>query len=92
MFTVQKPENAIGPSSTTDTESSTGASPASRSKASQSRITRDELNNGRRKSICRKGDDSSIINPSQERTQAGDLFGTTRDGHRLPPVRNLRPA
>lgn len=88
MFTVQKPENANGPSSTIDTESSTGESPASRSKVSQNRMIPDELKNGR-KSICRKGDDSSIIYSSQERTQAGDLFGATMDGHRLPPVRNL---
>lgn len=77
--------------STTDTESSTGESPASRSKASQSRMIPDELKNGRRKSVCRKGDDSTIIYSSQERTQAGDLFGATMDGHRLPPVRNLLP-
>ncbi|KAG6578956.1 Kinesin-like protein KIN-7E, chloroplastic, partial [Cucurbita argyrosperma subsp. sororia] len=85
-FKLRKPENAIGPSSTTDNESSAGESPASRSKASQNRMTPDELKNGRRKSICRKGDDSSIIYSSQERTQAGDLFGATMDGHRLPPT------
>lgn len=89
---MQKPENPIGPSSTIDTGSSTGDSPASRSKASQNRMIPDELKNGRRTSICRKGDDSSIIYSSQERTQAGDLFGATMDGYRLPPVRNLLSA
>ncbi|XP_038884121.1 kinesin-like protein KIN-7C, mitochondrial isoform X2 [Benincasa hispida] len=85
-FKIRRPENAIGPSSTTDTGSSTVESPASHSKASQTRMIRDELKNERRKSICRKGDDSSIIYSSQERTQAGDLFGATMDGHRLPPT------
>ncbi|XP_022141615.1 kinesin-like protein KIN-7C, mitochondrial [Momordica charantia] len=77
-FKLRKPEKTI------DTESSTGESPASRSKVSQNRMIPDELKNGR-KSICRKGDNSSIIYSSQERTQAGDLFGATMDGHRLPP-------
>ncbi|KAA0055450.1 kinesin-related protein 4 isoform X1 [Cucumis melo var. makuwa] len=85
-FKIRKPENPIGPSSTIDTGSSTGDSPASRSKASQNRMIPDELKNGRRTSICRKGDDSSIIYSSQERTQAGDLFGATMDGYRLPPT------
>lgn len=85
-FKIRRPENAIGPSSTTDTGSSAGESPASRSKASQNRMIPDELKNGRRKSICKKGDDSSIIYSSQERTQAGDLFGAPMDGHRLPPT------
>ncbi|XP_031743881.1 kinesin-like protein KIN-7E, chloroplastic isoform X2 [Cucumis sativus] len=85
-FKIRKPENAIGPSSTTDTGSSMGDSPASCSKASQNRMTHDELKNGRRKSICRKGDDSSTIYSSQERTQAGDLFGATMNGYRLPPT------
>ncbi|CAK9313587.1 unnamed protein product [Citrullus colocynthis] len=85
-FKIRRPENAIGPSSTTDTGSSAGESPASRSKASQNRMIPDELKNGRRKSICKKADDSSIIYSSQERTQAGDLFGAPMDGHRLPPT------
>lgn len=85
-FKIRRPENAIGPSSTTDTGSSAGESPASRSKTSQNRMIPDELKNGRRKSICKKGDDSSIIYSSQERTQAGDLFGAPMDGHRLPPT------
>ncbi|KAJ6954309.1 kinesin-like protein KIN-7C [Populus alba x Populus x berolinensis] len=85
-FKLKKPENPVGSSPSTDSESSAGGSPASRSKLSQNRVTFIDIKDGKRKSISRKGDETTIIDSFPERTQAGDLFSATIAGRRLPPT------
>lgn len=85
-FKLKKPENPVGSSPSTDSESSAGGSPASRSKLSQNRVTFNDIKDGKRKSISRKGDENTIIDSFPERTQAGDLFSATIGGRRLPPT------
>nr|XP_034925616.1 kinesin-like protein KIN-7C, mitochondrial isoform X1 [Populus alba] len=85
-FKLKKPENPVGSSPSTDSESSAGGSPASRSKLSQNRVTFNDIKDGKRKSISRKGDETTIIDSFPERTQAGDLFSATIAGRRLPPT------
>uniref|UniRef100_A0A6M2E8M0 Kinesin motor domain-containing protein n=1 Tax=Populus davidiana TaxID=266767 RepID=A0A6M2E8M0_9ROSI len=85
-FKLKKPENPVGSSPSTDSESSAGGSPASRSKLSQNRVTFNDIKDGKRKSISRKGDETTIIDSFPERTQAGDLFSATIGGRRLPPT------
>ncbi|KAJ6939231.1 hypothetical protein NC651_005620 [Populus alba x Populus x berolinensis] len=85
-FKLKKPENPVGSSPSTDSESSAGGSPASCSKLSQNRVTFNDIKDGKRKSISRKGDETTIIDSFPERTQAGDLFSATIGGRRLPPT------
>lgn len=85
-FKLKKPENPVGSSPSTDSESSAGGSPASRSKLSQNRVTFNDIKDGKRKSISRKGDETTIIDSFPERTQAGDLFSATIGGRQLPPT------
>ncbi|KAG6784144.1 hypothetical protein POTOM_009829 [Populus tomentosa] len=85
-FKLKKPENPVGSSPSTDSESSAGGSPASRSKLSQNRVTFNDIKDGKRESISRKGDETTIIDSFPERTQAGDLFSATIGGRRLPPT------
>ncbi|CAL8997106.1 unnamed protein product [Prunus brigantina] len=83
-FKLKKPENVIGLSPSADSESSTSGSPAPSSKSSQNRVKFSDLKDGGRKSVSRRGDDYTIIDPFPERTQAGDLFGAAFRGHCLP--------
>ncbi|KAG4200802.1 hypothetical protein ERO13_A05G236600v2 [Gossypium hirsutum] len=46
--------------------------------------TLNDMKDGRRKSVSRRGDDPAIVDSFPERTQAGDLFSATVGG-RLPP-------
>lgn len=85
-FSLQKPENLVGSSPSADSESSTNGSPSSCSKSLQNRVMFSDVKDGRRKSISRRGDDSTLIDSFPERTQAGDLFSAAVGGHRLPPV------
>ncbi|CAK7346954.1 unnamed protein product [Dovyalis caffra] len=84
-FKLKKPKNPA--SSSTDSESSAGGSPASHSKVSQNRVMFNDIKDGQRKSISRRGDETTLIDSFPERTQAGDLFSATVGGRRLPPVR-----
>ena len=86
---MQKPENLVGLSPSADSESSASGSPASCSKSSQSRVMFNEMKDGRRKSVSRRGDESAVVDSFPERTQAGDLFSVTVGGRRLPPVRGI---
>ena len=86
---MQKPENLVGLSPSADSESSASGSPASCSKSSQSRVKFNEMKDGRRKSVSRRGDESAVVDSFPERTQAGDLFSVTVGGRRLPPVRGI---
>ncbi|KAL5559646.1 hypothetical protein UlMin_035857 [Ulmus minor] len=83
-FKLKKPENLAGLSPSVDSESSTSGSPASCSKSSQ-RVTFNEIKDGKRKSVSKKGDDRAVIDSFPEQTQAGDLFSATAGGRRLPP-------
>ncbi|KAA8538436.1 hypothetical protein F0562_028018 [Nyssa sinensis] len=85
-FKLKKPENLVGLSPSADSESSAGGSPASCSKSSQNRVMFSDIKDGRRKSVSRRGDDSSVVDSLPERTQAGDLFSATVGGRRLPPT------
>ncbi|OWM85107.1 hypothetical protein CDL15_Pgr027894 [Punica granatum] len=85
-FKVKKPQNLPGGSTTGDGESSASASPASCSKSSQNRVTFSDIGDGRRKSVSRRGNDSSAANSYPERTQAGDLFSAAVKGRHLPPT------
>lgn len=46
-----------------------------------------EMKDGRRKSVSRRGDESAVVDSFPERTQAGDLFSVTVGGRHRPPVR-----
>ncbi|XP_031273127.1 kinesin-like protein KIN-7C, mitochondrial [Pistacia vera] len=83
-FKMRKPENVVGLSPSADSGSSTSGSPASSSKSSQNRVMFNDMKDGRRKSISKRGDDSTA-DPFPERTQAGELFSATVRGRRLPP-------
>lgn len=85
---MQKPEQLSGLSPSAESENSVGGSPSS-SQSSQQKQQLFDQKDGRRRSISRKGDDPSpIVDSFAERTQAGDLFGVTVKGRRLPPVRH----
>lgn len=86
---MQKPEQLSGLSPSAESENSVGGSPSS-SQSSQQKQQLFDQKDGRRRSISRKGDDdpSPIVDSFAERTQAGDLFGVTVKGRRLPPVRH----
>ncbi|PPR90906.1 hypothetical protein GOBAR_AA29777 [Gossypium barbadense] len=83
-FHLQKPENQAGMSPSADNGSSASGSPASCSKSLQDKGTLNDMKDGRRKSVSRRGDDPAIVDSFPERTQAGDLFSATVGG-RLPP-------
>lgn len=85
-FPLQKPENQAGMSPSADNGSSASGSPVSCSKSLQDKVTLNDMKDGRRKSVSRRGDDPTIVDSFPERTQAGDLFSATVGG-RLPPVR-----
>lgn len=85
---LQKPENLVGLSPSADSGSSTSVSPASSSKSVQHRVTFNDIKDGRRKSISKRGDDSAV-DSFPERTKAGDLFSAAVAGRRLPPVREI---
>ncbi|KAL9449776.1 hypothetical protein AB3S75_011661 [Citrus x aurantiifolia] len=83
-FKMRKPENLVGLSPSADSGSSTSVSPASSSKSVQHRVTFNDIKDGRRKSISKRGDDSAV-DSFPERTKAGDLFSAAVAGRRLPP-------
>lgn len=85
---LQKPENLVGFSPSADSGSSSSVSPASSSKSLHHRVTFNDIKDGRRKSISKRGDDSAG-GSFPERTKAGDLFSATVAGRRLPPVREI---
>ncbi|KAL6208303.1 hypothetical protein ACLB2K_019254 [Fragaria x ananassa] len=86
-FKLKKPELLMGLSPSADGESSsTSGSPAPCSKSSQNIVNSNDLKDGRRKSVSRRGDDHTIIDSFPERTQAGDLFGAAVGGCHLPPT------
>ncbi|KAK1555535.1 hypothetical protein Q3G72_027817 [Acer saccharum] len=85
-FKMRKPENLAGLSPNADNGSSTSGSPASSSKSVQKRVMFNDKKAGERKSISKCGDDSAIVDLFSERTQAGELFGATVVGRRLPPT------
>ncbi|KAK9270558.1 hypothetical protein L1049_026139 [Liquidambar formosana] len=84
-FKMKKPQNLVGSSQSADSESSASGSPASCSKSLQNRVIFNEMKDGQRKSVSRRGDESSV-DSFPERTQAGDLFSATVGGRRLPPT------
>ncbi|CAD5195969.1 unnamed protein product, partial [Musa acuminata subsp. malaccensis] len=85
-FKLRKPEQLSGLSPSAESENSVGGSPSS-SQSSQQKQQLFDQKDGRRRSISRKGDDPSpIVDSFAERTQAGDLFGVTVKGRRLPPT------
>lgn len=86
---MQKPENLVGLSPSSDSERSASGSPASSSKSSQNRVMCNDMKDGRRKSVSRRGDESAVIDSFPEPTQAGDLFSVSVGGRRLPPVRGI---
>lgn len=86
---MQKPENLVGLSPSSDSERSASGSPASSSKSSQNRVILNDMKDGRRKSVSRRGDESAVIDSFPETSQAGDLFSATVRGRRLPPVRGI---
>lgn len=86
---MQKPENLVGLSPSSDSERSASGSPASTSKPSQNRVMCNDMKDGRRKSVSRRGDESADIDSFPETTQAGDLFSATVGGRCLPPVRGI---
>lgn len=83
-FKMRKPENLVGLSPSADSGSSTSVSPGSSSKSLQHRVTFNDIKDGRRKSISKRGDDAAV-DSFPERTKAGDLFSATVAGRRLPP-------
>ncbi|KAE8100703.1 hypothetical protein FH972_018571 [Carpinus fangiana] len=85
-FKLRKPENLVGLSPSSDSERSASGSPASSSKSSQNRVMCNDMKDGRRKSVSRRGDESAVIDSFPETTQAGDLFSATVRGCRLPPT------
>ncbi|KAK2659463.1 hypothetical protein Ddye_005996 [Dipteronia dyeriana] len=85
-FKMRKPENLAGLSPNADNGSSTSGSPASSSKSVQNRVMFNDKKVGGRKSISKCGEDSAIVDLFSERTQAGELFGATVTGRRLPPT------
>ncbi|TXG53004.1 hypothetical protein EZV62_022173 [Acer yangbiense] len=85
-FKMRKPENLAGLSPNADNGSSTSGSPASSSKSVQKRVMFNDKKAGERKSVSKCGDDSAIVDLFSERTQAGELFGATVVGRRLPPT------
>ncbi|KAH9757070.1 kinesin-like protein KIN-7E [Citrus sinensis] len=87
-FKMRKPENLVGLSPSADSGSSSSVSPASSSKSLHHRVTFNDIKDGRRKSISKRGDDSAG-GSFPERTKAGDLFSATVAGRRLPPMKML---
>lgn len=87
--TMQKPENQVGLSPNSDIGRVASESPASRSKSLQNRVMSNDMKDGRRKSISRSGNESTVVDSFPERTQAGDLFSVTVGGRHLPPVRGI---
>ncbi|KAH9691252.1 kinesin-like protein KIN-7E [Citrus sinensis] len=87
-FKMRKPENLVGFSPSADSGSSSSVSPASSSKSLHHRVTFNDIKDGRRKSISKRGDDSAG-DSFPERTKAGDLFSATVAGRRLPPMKML---
>ncbi|KAH9757074.1 kinesin-like protein KIN-7E [Citrus sinensis] len=83
-FGEDEPENLVGLSPSADSGSSSSVSPASSSKSLHHRVTFNDIKDGRRKSISKRGDDSAG-GSFPERTKAGDLFSATVAGRRLPP-------
>ncbi|XP_062159390.1 kinesin-like protein KIN-7C, mitochondrial [Alnus glutinosa] len=83
-FKLRKPENLVGLSPSSDSERSASGSPASSSKSSQNRVMCNDMKDGRRKSVSRRGDESAVIDSFPEATQAGDLFSVSVGGRRLP--------
>ncbi|XAR62822.1 Plus-end-directed kinesin ATPase [Bertholletia excelsa] len=85
-FKLKKPEGVVGLSPGGESGSSASGSPASCSKSSQNRVIFNDIKDGRRKSVSRRGDDPLITKSLPERTQAGDLFSATYGGCHLPPT------
>ncbi|KAI3980332.1 hypothetical protein MKX01_003871 [Papaver californicum] len=83
-FKQRKPENLSGISSSVDSESFVGGSPAQSSKSSQHKVLVTDTRDGQRISVGRRGDDPSVADTFRERNQAGDLFNATVGGRRLP--------
>ncbi|KAH6780330.1 P-loop containing nucleoside triphosphate hydrolases superfamily protein [Perilla frutescens var. hirtella] len=85
-FKLKKPENVVGTSPNTDSESSASGSPASSSKSSQHRVMFSDLKDVQRRSISKKVDAAGPAGSFPERTQAGDLFSAAIGVQRLPPT------
>ncbi|XP_042514997.1 kinesin-like protein KIN-7E, chloroplastic [Macadamia integrifolia] len=83
-FKLRKPEHHSGLSPRADSETSASDSPAS-SRPSQHKFLQNDLKEGRRKSVSRRGDDLPIVDSFPEKTQAGELFSATVRGRPLPP-------
>lgn len=86
-FKVKKPENLVG-LSPNDFESSASGSPASSSRSSKNRVTFGDVKDGVRKSVSRRGNETSVVDSLPERTQAGDLFTAAAGGRQLLPTGN----
>ncbi|KAL8257158.1 hypothetical protein R6Q59_029199 [Mikania micrantha] len=84
-FKLKKPDHLSGLSLHTDHESSTSGSPTS-SRSSKSKVVFNEMKDGIRNSVGRKGDDFAVADMLLQRTQAGDLFSAAAAGRRLPPT------
>ncbi|KAK1311328.1 Kinesin-like protein NACK2 [Acorus calamus] len=86
-FKLRKPEGLSVLSAGTDSESSASGSPASCSRSSQQRHLASGIKDAQRKSISKRNEEHpQIVDSFSERTQAGDLFGVTARGCRLPPT------
>ncbi|KAK1267407.1 Kinesin-like protein NACK2 [Acorus gramineus] len=86
-FKLRKPEGLSVLSAGTDSESSASGSPASCSRSSQQRHLASGIKDAQRKSVSKRNDNPpQIVDSFSERTQAGDLFGVTARGCRLPPT------
>ncbi|XP_062225681.1 kinesin-like protein KIN-7E, chloroplastic isoform X2 [Phragmites australis] len=79
-----KSDQLSGLSSSVDGESTASGSPSC-SKSSQQKNLLLDLKDGRRKSMTRKGDDSTLADSFLERTQAGDLFSAASRARHPPP-------
>ncbi|KAL8217753.1 hypothetical protein R6Q57_021126 [Mikania cordata] len=84
-FKLKKLDYLSGLSLHTDHESSTSGSPTS-SRSSKSKVVFNEMKDGIRNSVGRKGDDFAVADMLLQRTQAGDLFSAAAAGRRLPPT------
>ncbi|CAL5032036.1 unnamed protein product [Urochloa decumbens] len=83
-FKLKKSDQLSGLSSSVDGDSNASGSPSC-SKSSQQKNLLLDLKDGRRKSMTRKGDDTTLADSFLERTQAGDLFSAaSRARHPLP--------
>lgn len=84
-FKLRKPDHLTGFSPSADSESSASGSP-SFSRSSLTRFQSLDTKDGQRKSVSRKGNDSSSVFESlSERTQAGELFSATAKGRKPLP-------